>query len=160
MRAAFVPTVCLILLAACGTPSLGTSADARYPVRVGKLCGYIDGRGRMVISPRFLYAGSFREDRAIIVDKDDKYGFIDPSGTLVIPARYDETESFHEGFAWVAKYRQDGEFPPKDWTLVDKAGRERFPPRPYKAVFAVEDGIAWVDCWSPAGVSFRQACVA
>jgi len=44
-----------------------------------------------------VIAHNFSEGRALVVTRDNKYGFIDTKGTFIIPPIYDYAYDFHEG---------------------------------------------------------------
>lgn len=60
--------------------------------------GFIDKEGNWIIEPKFKYADSFSEGRAM-VKVGEKYGYIDKSGELIIQPIYENALSFSEGLA-------------------------------------------------------------
>ncbi|HEX6729435.1 MAG TPA: WG repeat-containing protein [Pyrinomonadaceae bacterium] len=64
--------------------------------------GYIDNKGRTVISPQFDRAGYFYEGLAVVANKingDLKYGYINQTGRFVITLEFDSAGNFSDGFA-------------------------------------------------------------
>ena len=53
-------------------------------------------RGREVIPANYRALSPFREGRALIVDREGRFGMIDRSGKVVIPASYDELGPFEK----------------------------------------------------------------
>jgi hypothetical protein len=85
-------------------------------IRVRGLIGFIDGRGDVVVSPRYQGAhGVFWEQRCLVKTKGGKCGYIGMRGTLVIPAVYDSGMRFNEGLAFVRMGER--------WGVVDRSGR-------------------------------------
>lgn len=68
-----------------------------------------------------------------MVEKDDKYGFIDKNGNVVIPLKYDRAGSFHEGLAPVCIGDK--------WGFIDKSGKVVIPMK-YDAVEYFHNGGA------------------
>lgn len=64
--------------------------------------GYIDSKGKLVITPKFDKAWSFQDGLAV-VQIDGKWGYIRPNGTYAIKPIYDEAWGFSEGLAKVQK---------------------------------------------------------
>lgn len=103
-------------------------------VKVGKLAGFIDWTGRVVIEPRFEAALPFSEGRAAIRE-GGKWGFVDRSGAVIIEPRFDEVREFSEGLAAV---RQG-----KHWGYIDPEGAVAIQPQ-YKHVLSFHGGLAKV----------------
>ncbi|MFN8490003.1 MAG: WG repeat-containing protein [Caldilineaceae bacterium] len=66
----------------------------------GKLYGYIDQLGKLVIEPKFARAEAFSEGVAP-VQSGDQYGYIDRAGAFVIKPQYTGAEPFHQGLAQI-----------------------------------------------------------
>jgi len=64
--------------------------------------GFINREGKIVIEPRFDYAGNFSEGLAC-VEINDKHGYINKKGEFIIEPQFDNTFSFSEGLALVDK---------------------------------------------------------
>lgn len=97
-----------ILLFAQGT-------DQRLlPVKVNGKWGYIDIKGKMVISPQFDYTDEFSEDFAPI-QIGKKWGYIDLNGKVIIDPSFDSAGKFSEAMAVV----QIGD----NYGYIDKKGK-------------------------------------
>ena len=84
--------------------------------------GYINGKGEIVIPPRFGDAGEFSANGLARVKVGEKYGFINKKGEEVIPPRFDETYGFSaNGLAPVKVGRK--------WGFINEKGEEVIPPR-------------------------------
>jgi hypothetical protein len=104
----------ILILLGCAI-SLSSFAQPLALARVGKLFGYIDQSGNMVVNPQYVNAKSFSDSRAaVLVNK--KWGFIDRSGRMVIDPIYDAVKPFDNGIAIVAK--------DKVWRYIDDQGRD------------------------------------
>jgi hypothetical protein len=99
----------------------GSLAPFRKPEWKGK-AGYIDRRGRVVISGRFEEAYEFSEGRGMILDSG-KIGWVNSSGKVVIPPTYwsGDRHGFSEGLAAV---RTDS-----GWGYIDTSGKMVIPVR-------------------------------
>ena len=73
----------------------------------GKKFGYIDKTGKMVIPPRYEYAGPFVEGMASVTDCYESF-FIDRTGKVAIPGRFRYAFAFHDGLAQVQVVGSDG----------------------------------------------------
>lgn len=85
-----------------------------YSFQKNRLYGFINNNGKIVIPPKYEWAGDF-SDGMTAVKINGKYGFIDESGEFVIQPVYELGEMFREGLAPVKK---DGKF-----GFIDKSGR-------------------------------------
>jgi hypothetical protein len=66
------------------------------------LWGFIDSKNNKKISLKYTRKpGDFYSNRAIVVNKKGKKGYIDRNGELIILAKYDEVTDFYKGFALV-----------------------------------------------------------
>jgi hypothetical protein len=83
-----------------------------------KLYGYIDKTGRLVIPPRFEYAGPFSEGLANVSNCSKPF-FIDQAGAVVLRAPFDEASPFHGGLAPVIRYEPGG----ARTGYIDKTGK-------------------------------------
>lgn len=92
--------------------------NARFPVSLNGLWGYINSKGRLVIDPAYDDAMEFSEGLAEVEFKD-KWGYVDVSGTLVIPLEYDSVSEFSQGLAAVKKGTC--------WGYVDRQGEQVIP---------------------------------
>ena len=88
-------------------------SDGLAPIEIDWKYGYINHEGKVVIPPRFDFAGPFVDGLAI-VETNDKWGLIDKGGNYVVPAQYDDADYFSEG---VMPVLIDGQ-----WRFVDGQG--------------------------------------
>ena len=85
--------------------------------------GYIDKRGKRIISCKYDDARDFSEGLAAI-KLNERWGYIDKNGDQIISCVYDDARDFSEGFAAVAVY-VNGIL---KWGFIDKNGRAIIPP--------------------------------
>ncbi len=74
-----------------------------FPVQIDGKYQYIDGEGKIIITPQFSEASVFREGLALVklYGENQKYGYIDEFGKFVISPNYLSASVFSEGKAWV-----------------------------------------------------------
>ncbi len=135
--------IALVFIAGCDT--LGSDdGDAPpaaeqtrlYPVLLDGRWGYIDDRGRMVITPQFAEARAFASGRAPVRTRTTfRWGYVDASGQLAIEDRYQETRTFRSERGAV---RQDGR-----WGFVDASGDQLIGPR-FIGIDSFSEGYAFV----------------
>jgi WG containing repeat len=101
---------------------------------VSGLYGYIGRNGAIMIAPQFSYAGSFKNQRAV-VSKDGKFGFINRSGNVEIKPQFDSADSYSERLARVELHGKFG--------FVDQKGNWMIQPI-YDAAGDFKEGLAWV----------------
>lgn len=92
--------------------------------------GYIDKQGQFVIEPQFLYPSDFRDNHALVVDKDGRELLIDRRGQVILP-QYRIDSRFHEGMARAKPLFRGEDIDPQEdrfYSLVDAEGRFQFPP--------------------------------
>ena len=93
-----------MLVAGCGhsgTDSRETNeARPLFPVPVNGVWGFIDDRGRIVITPRYEAVLPFSEGLAG-AKREGRWGFVNRSGAEAIPFLYKTVQSFHGGVAIV-----------------------------------------------------------
>ena len=75
-------------------------SEGLYPVKIGRKWGYINRLGKIVIGPRFDFAGNFQEGLAR-VGVGRAFGFIDKHGKYLIPPRLRYASDFSDGLALV-----------------------------------------------------------
>ncbi len=92
----------LVLISSCGTNNNPAFTDL-FPVRVGKLYGFMDRKGKMAIAPQYSQAGCFIDGLALIGTTGEKikWGYIDKTGNYLIYPAYTDATSFSEGIAFV-----------------------------------------------------------
>lgn len=98
--------VALILMTLCVSGSnLLCDGQNFLPFEKNGRWGYIDKEGKILIEPKFEYAGEFSSGRApVVIGADDKpkFGYIDETGELAFPILFDRGLEFSEGFAVVS----------------------------------------------------------
>lgn len=77
--------------------------------------GAINKQGQEVIPANYRALSPFREGRALIVDREGRFGMIDRSGKVVIPASYDELGPFEKDRA---PFAYD-----KHWGFIDETNK-------------------------------------
>lgn len=109
-----------------------TCSDCRF--------GYVDSAGEQIIPPTFLRAGTFSQDRAIVVTERGA-GLIDRTGRLVIPPGPRTLERLGDAYRISVDRNLTG--------LVDTNGRLRLPAgylevrRPTEGFMAARKGQYW-----------------
>jgi hypothetical protein len=115
-----------------------------YPAAVstinGVKWGYIDAKGRFVISPRYGYAEEFQENGLAIVQVKDLSGVINRTGRYVIEPVYFSITSFSEGRAAVIDSDQG-------FQVMDESGR-MLTSKHYNFIGSYQNGRA---LFQPAG---------
>ncbi len=102
-----------LLLTLC-LAAAGYGADAtRYRIREGRMMGFIDRTGTVVIPPQFDAAEPFSDGMSRVY-LGSKAGYINTDGKLVVPARYDTASKFEKGRAIVS---EGGKY-----KVIDKTG--------------------------------------
>lgn len=155
----------MICLAGCGfTP---TETDCLYPIREGRLYGFMNTRGTPVIGPQFAYAMKFSEGLAAVnvggtqggrdMPSDGKWGFINRQGQFVINPKFDSPPTSaapynpsdyslirHEGYLFsegLAAVVKDGK-----WVYIDHEGLINIPevgsPVRFDAARGFHEGLA------------------
>ena len=85
-----------------GSPS--NTDNQLYLFKEGKLCGYKDKHGNVIIEPQFYVAHEYSEGLAVVSISqwgDGQCGYIDETGTIVIPCIYYNAFGFKNGVATV-----------------------------------------------------------
>ncbi len=89
----------------------------------GKLIGFVDKGGKVVVPPQFSACGTYQQGRVNVkvgFDKKDKWGYIDGDGKLLIAPKYTDAYMFQFGHAIVKR--------DKFYGLIDRSGREILKP--------------------------------
>jgi hypothetical protein len=86
---------------------------------MGKLWGYLDTSGQLVISPKFEKAEPFSNGLGL-VRSNSLYGYIDRSGIFVIPAKFNRAENFADGLALIGDEETQ-------YSYIDTSGKQAFP---------------------------------
>ncbi|MEE8436580.1 MAG: WG repeat-containing protein [bacterium] len=144
------------------------SKFARFVIRQGRLYGYINASGRIVIKPQFGRALPFSDNLAL-VKKGRLYGYIDLRGRMAIRPRYGLARVFSSGLAAVRvgkrwgyitgrgkifikpKFRAAGDFSEglapafngRKWGYINTAGRFAIKPK-FRNALRFSDGLAAV----------------
>jgi hypothetical protein len=113
-RAVAFAVIFALLSTGCGRQTSGTSP--LFPAPQGSTWGFIDNRGKTVITPRFEAALPYSEGLAA-VKREGRWGYIDRNGSEVIPIRYRTAQSFRNGVAIV-----DAGLPDHPIGLIDTSG--------------------------------------
>ncbi|GIU83225.1 MAG: hypothetical protein KatS3mg006_2289 [Pyrinomonadaceae bacterium] len=80
------------------------NSQVLLPVRVGDKMGYIDESGKIVVEPKFDYAGDFSDGLAPVAQEVGNrriFGYINSKGEIVIPMQFEDAKEFSEGLATV-----------------------------------------------------------
>jgi len=111
--AALLLLLCAAALAAQPLPF--ESPDGRW--------GYRDGRGRIVIAPRYRVAQPFSRGLAAVFDEPGGWAYIDRKGAVVVrPVPFDNgPDYFREGLVRIVREGKYG--------FADRRGRVAIPPR-------------------------------
>ncbi len=81
---------------------LSLQAQELIPYRKGDRWGFCTPDKKVVVPPKYDYAGYFREGLAR-VKLNGKWGYVDKTGREVIPPKYDDSWDFREGLARVER---------------------------------------------------------
>jgi len=152
-------TAAALAVSACAT----SASNSRFLIVKDGKYGYIDSTGRIVVPPRFEWAGSFGSrfapayvcGRSVAVDskghlhpwyamavdapmefeRGGKIGFVNSAGRFVVEPVFDDALPFSEGYAAV---RVGGR-----WGFVDDQGRMRIAPQ-FTQAFYFHNGVGSV----------------
>jgi len=110
------------------------------PQRFGSRWGYVNRDGRLVIPPRFEFAGPFTEGLAG-VREDGRCGFIDATGEYAVYPEFAAVQPYAEGLAPVVLTTR--------WGYIDRTGAFRINPlfeecRPFSESAAA---VKWRGRW-------------
>ncbi len=90
------------------------------------LYGIVDADGNYIVKPKYRevdFNFGFKPGGLYyVVDKNDKYGFINDEGKEIVQCKYDKISSFENGYA-IVKIRAGGEYDFKHG-LIDTTGKE------------------------------------
>lgn len=130
-------TLALLCLIFCTRSDAVESERILLRVRQGGSYGFIDGKGHIIIPPRFYWAWHFQEGRALVYSCG-KYGFIDEAGRLIIPAAFDSAGWFFS--AGLARVRLA-----EKWGFIQRDGNMTIPVQFDNAGDFSSDGLAGVE---------------
>ncbi len=102
----------------------GTNGRARsvylYPAAIkaigGDKWGYINSKGKWILTPLYEHAGDFQDNERAIVRYMDLAGIIDLNGYLIVKPKYDTINPFSEGRATVIDH--------EGFKVIDESGKE------------------------------------
>lgn len=98
-----------------GIEDFGGYGDGYYLIKQNKRWGFIDKKGRLRISNRYMNAKPFSDGMAAVMIRN-KWGFIDKDESLKVQPYYEEVGVFKDGVAIVKTGDLIG--------LIDKSGNE------------------------------------
>ncbi len=134
-----------------GDFSEGLAYFAEADVRGSVSYGYLDRRGNVVITPRFITAASFSEGLACVTVRDAYdapiLGFIDRSGAWAIQPVFAAAMAFSEGLAAAAIADEAGNL---TWGYIDKTGAWAIEPS-FESTSEFSEGLAAVAVADRAG---------
>ena len=108
--------------------------EKRHSIQENGKCGFINGKGEIVIPSQWTSVNEFHEGYAVVKDGNGNAGFIDLSGKLKIPMRYKNAGDFCCGLAPVQDVNEK-------WGFVDKLGILRIPCN-YNNAYCFNDELA------------------
>lgn len=109
------------------------------------LSGYLDHKGKYLLSPEYPSLGDFSEGLAPAQAVNGKFGYINLSGDWVIPPVFREAGNFSEGWAMVNDY---GHFS-VNRVYINTQGQEQLAvPNEYQTVGEFKNGYAEVSDYS------------
>ena len=130
---------CVLLIFAIAMVSCGKKSESvdLLPLKEGDGYHYFDTKGNEKISKKFIYAGVFKEDLAIVklLGDREQYSFINKKGELAFGKTYRKVSVFSEGLAWVSPHNS---YP----TAIDKNGKEKFSIKNAERVKIFKDGLS------------------
>ena len=83
-------------------------------MKVADRWGYINRDGVVLISPQFISAGRFADERAPVRRDSNQFGYVDTSGRIIISEQFDQARVFSQERAAV---QLDGK-----WGFIDLQG--------------------------------------
>src|SRR6266851_5143804 len=88
--------IVLVMFLGLTTRARAAESSDRFVINVGGNYGFIDGRGNLVIPPRYSAVHEFSEGLAAI-DLDGKWGYVNANGEVVVALTYANASDFSEG---------------------------------------------------------------
>jgi hypothetical protein len=99
----------------------------------GSKWGYIDNKGKFVLSPTFEEARDFQENGLAIVESMGLFGIINSDGYFIVKPKYESIQAFSEGRAAVIDDR--------GFNVIDESGKE-VTSKPYSFISSYKEGRA------------------
>jgi len=100
---------------------------------VGKIINMKEEAAAKLLRSKYKYVLDFKNGFAIVLDSNDRYGFIDESKNEVVHPKYDFACDFKEGIALVRLNNK--------WGLVNRYGQEVVPPIYDKTGYSFTEGL-------------------
>jgi len=119
-----------------------TFSEGLAVVEIGDKFGYLNTKGRIVVRPKFLQAGTFRRGLAPVKlpagkDGPPLWGYIDKKGATAIALQFSGALAFSDGLAAV-RVR-----PGNKWGYIDTKGKTVIKPR-FGRAMSFDNGLARV----------------
>ncbi|MEX2482932.1 MAG: WG repeat-containing protein [Brumimicrobium sp.] len=105
-----------------------------YLYKLNDKYGFMDENGLPFISPKYVYASSFSNGLAVVMEKD-KFGYVNKNGDLIIDFRFDDAQDFSHGRAIVEVDDKIG--------LIDPTGKFILEPV-YEDIGDFSEGVFYV----------------
>src|SRR5689334_4985835 len=121
VRPSLTTLVLLTVLTLFGQADAQRPTSPLRPIQQNGKWGYIDGTGKIVIKPQFVWAEEFSEGLAAFENDHGKHGYIDERGAVVIEPKFDNWTDFSEGLAAVSIDFK--------WGYIDRTGNWAIQPQ-------------------------------
>lgn len=118
----------------CKVKREGHTFYINHKGRILNLWGFVNTEGKMTITPQFVYAESFCEGYAAVLDTQFVWHYIDKQGKIVIGG-FEDAESVKEGTMAVKKDGKWGIITPKNEVII---------PFEYDNIIGFSEGIALI----------------
>jgi hypothetical protein len=105
-----------------------------YLYKLNGKYGFMDQKGLPYIPPKFVYASSFSNGLAVVM-QSEKFGFVNKNGDLIIDYRFDDAQDFNHGRAIVEEDGLVG--------LIDPTGKYILDPI-YEDIGSFSEGVFYV----------------
>ena len=109
--------------------------DEFYRVSLNNRYNLLNKQSNTLLYRRWYDDIHYPSDGLVLVELNDKFGFIDTTGRVIIPFKYASADDFFEGLARVQLNGKCG--------FIDKAGREVIPCK-YNEAYSFSEGLARV----------------
>lgn len=94
-------------------------------ITLGEFSGFINDKGKVIITPRFKARGSINDGRLCVYEKRKVgylVGYLDTNDRLVIPFKFKQAFPFNNGYARAYPYLEQNTFPKQELNLKPKLG--------------------------------------